>query len=205
MKRWLPWTVFGVLASFVWWHGQMDYMPGANWDGDSAFYMAMAHDPFGHNPYVYGPPYCWRILVPLLAHILPFSLRMNFWLTTLAGLALTTWAVSWLLKGFAQDAVLAGTLSFLLLGPATAFTLWDDMLVDPLAFAWITLAIAAMVHRRGWVLIGALVLGAFTKESILLAVGFALLWTIEQRDWAFWRWVAAGTIGCFGVLIELRP
>ena len=56
-----------VLALMVRSHGRILYTD-PHWvaDGDQARYLAMATHPFSMDALVREPPFCWRILVPLI-------------------------------------------------------------------------------------------------------------------------------------------
>jgi hypothetical protein len=95
-------------------------------------------------------------------------------------------------------------LAFVFLAPATGFNLWDYMLNDPLSFALLTLALGCAVHRRGAVLVAALVLGVVNKEVNILAAVFAVAWAWQQRDRMMLRWALGGAVASVIVLAGIR-
>jgi len=143
-----------------------------------------------------------RVLTPLLVWAAPFGVATGFWLTTLLGLAAATLGLEWFLGGLGlpRASAVAGGLAFVALMPACAWTLYDTCLVDPLAFACVTLALGAAVHRRGPVLLLAACLGALAKETTIFAPVFALLWAAETKDRQMLRWSLASLAGALAVL-----
>jgi len=142
------------------------------------------------------------VLTPLVVWATPFGVATGFWMVTLLGLATTTLALEWFLSGLGlpRASAVAGGLCFVALMPACAWTLYDDCLVDPLAFACVTLALGAAVHRRGPVLVVAAGLGALAKETTILASLFALLWAAEANDRRMLRWGLASLTCALGLL-----
>lgn len=135
---------------------------------------------------------------PVLVHLVPLPTLGAFWLVTLVGLAAATFALMWFLRGYglSHGACIAGGCAFVCLTPATGWTLFDDVLVDPLAYALLTLALAACVHRIGWLVAVSLTLCALDKETALFGVAFALIWSYQQRDRLMVRWslVSMGSV-----------
>ena len=202
-----PVAVLLALAFLVQGHGCIPYTD-PHWvaDGDQARYLAMATHPFSMDALVREPPFCWRILVPLVVYILPLPVPTAFWLLTVLSLAVATLALEWFLVGLGLPlaAASAGGFTFVLLGPATGFTLWDYMLVDPAAFALLALALAFAVHRRGPLLLATLLLFAATKETALIAAAFGVFWAVEKRDWKLLRWAVCGLVGVIAIIALIR-
>jgi hypothetical protein len=155
-------------------------------------------------------PWCFRVLPSLIVHeiiaILPISAEAGFWLLTIASLAVATGATMWFLQGLglATGPAVAGGLAFVVLGPATGFTLFDYALVDPEAFALLALVCASVVHRRGVLLFISLALLAATKEMYVLGIIFAVVWSLEHRDWRMAGWAGAATAACMGIQAALH-
>lgn len=203
------WPVLALagLAAFVAWQGLVPYPDPHTLVGDAYRYVALAVQPFGSSdPLAHEPPFCWRILTPLLVHILPVPTLVGFWLVTTLSLAGATLALMWFLRGLglSPEATIAGGLAFVCLMPATGFTLYADLLVDPLAFALLALALGCVVHRRGGLLLIALVLMALDKETALFGAAFALAWSWQQKDRLLLRWSLASLVGVLLVLAGLR-
>ena len=138
--------------------------------------------------------------------MIPTPVTNGFWIATLVGLICATAGLMWFLLalGLSPSFVVIGGLAFALLPPATGFTLWDYMLVDPLAFALLTLALACAVSRRGLWLFVTLALYAFAKETVLLVALFTLVYALEERDWRMLRWSAAGLAACSAIQLGLH-
>jgi len=202
-----PVALLFALALLVRANGRIPYTD-LHWvaDGDQARYLAMATHPFSTDALVREPPFCWRILVPLVVYILPLPAPTGFWLLTVLALAVATLALEWFLLGLGLPpaAASAGGFAFVLLGPAVGFTLWDYMLVDPAAFALLALALGAAAHRRGPLLLATLLLFAATKETALIGAAFGVFWAFEKRDWKLLRWGAGGLVGVIGVIFLIR-
>jgi len=68
-----------------------------NWEAghDHKVYLLMAESGISCNvpPAQPEPPFCWRIMTPLLAKILPFDIQTNFLVLAFAGVWLTGVAV----------------------------------------------------------------------------------------------------------------
>ena len=78
-----PVALLLALAFLVYDHGRIPYTD-PHWvaDGDQARYLAMATHPFSMDALVREPPFCWRILVPLVVYILPLPAPTAFWILT---------------------------------------------------------------------------------------------------------------------------
>jgi len=207
LKYLWPLVTLTALALFVNWQGHFPYSSTTDQLADSRRYLAMAAQPFGSpNPLAHQAPYLWRPLTPLLVWLLPLPLFDGFWLLTLIGLAGATFALMWFLQGLGlpRGAIIAGALAFIFLMPATGWTLYDDTLVDPLAFALLTLSLAACVHRRGWLLLLALCCCALDKEIAIFGAIFALAWSWQKQDRLLLRWALVSAVSVLAILGLLR-
>lgn len=202
------WPALVVLALTGWAivHGQIPYPSAQYAFMDENQYMAMAMHPFSSDPLVHEAPFTWRLLSPLVVHVLPLPAKAGFLLLTVVSLAGAAYALAWFLRGlgFGLPSATAGAIAFLLLGPATGFTLWDYMLNDPLSLALLALALACSVQRRGALLAVVLVLGAANKEANMLAAVFAVAWALQQKDRRMLAWAAGGGAAALALLIALR-
>ena len=111
---------------------------------DAHVYLAMAEAPtvFTMSPYAY------RLGVPLLAHLLPFSLELSFFLLTCIGL-LATLILGYVLfrqLGYGHGLALLG-LSFVAAAPEVTVYLSNHFLVDPLALA-LMIALFIAIERE---------------------------------------------------------
>lgn len=196
-----------VLAFIVDRHGRIPYPDPRNASIEDDYrYIAMALRPFSSDPLVHDAPYCWRLLTPLIVHLLPLRVFSGFSLVTGASLVATTLGTMWFMRemGLPQPAAVAGGYAFVVLGPATGFTLWDYPLIDPLSFALLVLALVFAVRREGLWLVATLIVSAVAKETVLFAALFAIVWALEQRDWRFLRWAAGEFVASVVVLVALR-
>ncbi|MGH9462788.1 MAG: hypothetical protein ACRD1X_16350 [Vicinamibacteria bacterium] len=111
---------------------------------DAHVYVAMAEAPTVFTM----PPYAYRLGVPWLAHVLPFSLETNFFLLTCLGL-LATLVLGYVLfreLGYSHGLAILG-LSFVAAAPEVSVYLGNHFLVDPLALALI-LAVFVAIEKR---------------------------------------------------------
>jgi hypothetical protein len=168
-------------------------------------YVAMAETPFWQAGAAYEAPYCWRILGPLLVHVVPFARSTGFFWLSAVSLAGTTMALVWLLLGLGlpERSASAGGIAFVLLGAGPAYNLNHYNLIDPLAFFLLTLVPAALAHRRVAFVVVGLVLLAFTKETVSIGIAVAIVWIAFSRDRGMSPWVITGaavSLLCLGAL-----
>ncbi len=204
----LPSLALGLLVAVAFWQREV----GPRWDfarvapGGSFTYVAMAVTPFWNSAAPYEAPYCWRLLGPLLLHVWPFDLSLGFFCLSALSLFGTTLAVVWLLSGLNLPARSAsgGGVAFVLLGAGAAYNLHHYNLIDPLAFLFLALVLAALANRRGPVVAASLVLLAVTKETVLIAIITSVIWAAFARDHMLRLWVAAGSVLSFLLLEAIR-
>jgi hypothetical protein len=152
--------------------------------------------PYDHHKYIYmaqhNPldfhiaPFCWRLLNPLLASLLPFDVDTNFMVVMLIQILLTAVMVYFMLKaaGFGQVVALTGMFLYWGLTQATKGPLNMVWLADPLTHLFLVTTIFLILSKRPvW---AALVLatGCLSKEVMLLAAPLYYLLTAERiLDW----------------------
>ena len=114
-------------------------------------------------------PFCWRVLAPTLAGLLPFDLEVNFMIVTCIGLWGAGVTVYYLSKRVSSSSIfgLNGMLLFFSLGWAVKFAIFDFWLPDGLAFFWVALAFYAIYAENDILFMFSLVLGVFTKELVI--------------------------------------
>lgn len=142
---------------------------GQDWDHHQ--YIAMAR---GENA---AAPYAYRILTPLLASLLPFSLETNFTLITFLALWGTGIAVYYLARAFdfSPPLALIDSAMFYTLYWAVGFNFYDFWLCDPLLFLFIVLAIRAARLKQARTFAVLLAVGVLNKETMLCV---APLWFV---------------------------
>jgi hypothetical protein len=137
--------------------------------------------PWNHHKYIYMAeghvfdfhiaPFCWRLLTPLLVHLLPLPTRVGFLVICFFSLVGTATLVYYIAKQMAWPEPYPLLALLLLFIPTfvcrqLAFNYWN---VDPLQFFLVTLAIWAVASRRTLLFVVALTLGVATKESAIFA------------------------------------
>ena len=155
---------------------------GPHWDepADHHKYLYMAEHPLGS---FHIQPTCWRIGVPALARILPFSTWRNFDLLSVFFLGLAGWMVYLWLLAIPLDPrqALLGVLMFYSLGGAGKTLVGGVTSPDPASYFFIVLALYAIFRENDVLCAFALALGVLTKETVLL-IG-PLHYALRARSW----------------------
>ena len=148
---------------------------------DTRHYALMAEDP----AYLARLPYAFRVLVPLLVHLLPFGVEAGFTLVTLASLWLSALVLYAFLRrlGLSGQASVGGLLLFLFSG-ATIRLLTTPLYIDAPLYLTELLAFYALLTRREALFGATLLVGVLNRETALL---LAPVYLLEQR--------AAGRLG----------
>jgi hypothetical protein len=163
---------------------QGDPQGSEGYDGQFAYQIAI--DPAGAVPYIDVPAYRYqRVLYPALARILglgqPELIPWTLILVNIAAIGLGTWATEQLLLNERVSRWYA--LSYGLYG-GQLLALRAD-LNEPLAQAFVQLAMLAWVKdRRVWTVI-AFSLAVLAKETALIFLAAYMLFTLKERQW---RW-----------------
>src|SRR5579863_3497139 len=118
------------------------------------------NDPIDHFKYEYIAehplgsfhiqPSCWRIGVPLLVRLLPFSTYRSFELLGILFLGLTGGLIYLWLRAIPspRDEAILGVLMFYSLGPAVKLLIRDVESPDPASYFFIALAIYAIYREN---------------------------------------------------------
>ncbi len=141
--------------------------PAFNQPFDHHKYILMASS----NPFAFHiAPYCWRVLTPLIAKVLPFGLEWNFFLIAFVSIWMTSVTTYYLARRYDLSRICAilGTLTFLSMGFVTKSLLQWFWYVDPLSLLFITLAIWSIVARKDALFVLLLALGVADREEVLL-------------------------------------
>jgi hypothetical protein len=146
-----------------------DHPGGPQWDEpiDHHKYLYVAEHPIGS---FHIQPTCWRIGVPVLAKILPFSTYRNFDILSvlfvgLSGCMLYLWLLAIPLR---DEQALLGVLLFYSLGAAAKLLLRIVTSPDPASYFFILLALYAIYRGNDYLFAAALALGVVTKETVAL-------------------------------------
>ena len=146
------------------------------WDHHKYIFMAET------NPFDFHiAPFCWRILVPFLASIMPFELITNFLVITLTSISLTGYVMYKIGEIVFNERLWSFVLmlSYFSIGVTTKFLIYDFWLVDPLAYLLITVGIYSILKRNEGMFVVVTTLGALTKEIVLFIL--PLYYTLNTK------------------------
>jgi len=126
-------------------------------------------------------PYCWRVLNPLIAKVLPFELQLNFLIISFISICMSGVVIYYLVKmfNFSKLFALMGMFMYYSLGWATKFVLYDFWLPDPLSFLFILLAIYYVLTKKDLLFMILLSVGVLVKESVIFTA--PLYYTFNVR------------------------
>jgi len=135
---------------------------------DHHHYIDAARGPIGCDT----PPFCWRILKPSLARLLPFDLQTSNFVLTIIALHLVGVLMFVLARRYGFDFFpsLLGMIMFFTLKSATYFNVWDFWLTDPFAFVAILGCVHAILSDEDEMFALFLAIGVLSKESALFAL-----------------------------------
>jgi hypothetical protein len=149
--------------------------------GDEPFYSLMATHPGAAHSF----PYAYRIAVPWLVHVLPFSQTTGFQLQALVCIAVAGALLYTLLQSFSISGVLA-------LGLALGFSISPNLLVvllrhgrsiDPATTLVMVAGALFIVRRQRLALAITVLIGVAVKETSLFLVPFAYaVWARRPLD-----------------------
>jgi hypothetical protein len=170
---------------------------------DQQYYLAMARAPFGPRAEVHQPPFCWRLLPALLAHLAPAA-EHGFRFITLASFAVLPAVVFWLARAVGSSVtsgLLAAALT-IVAPPIIGLLSWDPIRPDPLATVLLGTASASVVRRNVPIALLSTVALALTKETVLIAVVFAIAWSalVDGRVWRLALGLAVAAVGILGAV-----
>jgi hypothetical protein len=171
--------------------------------GDEPFYERIATDPGAPHNF----PYAYRVAVPWLVHILPFSHVVSFTGLALIAIAAASAAMYALLGEFGIEPLLSGALA---LGFALSPTLLVVLVrhgrsVDPASVLVLTLGCLLIVRRKRVALALTLLVGAAVRESTLFLIPLAyVVWAERPFDWEALRDVVLVTAAPVAVYVILR-
>jgi hypothetical protein len=143
--------------------------PSWNEPADHWKYEYIAEHPIGT---FHIQPTCWRIGVPFLVHVMPFSTYtsydiLNILFYTLCGVVIYFW---FLAMPFSRDEAILGVLLFYSLGTAVKLVISTVEGPDSASYFFILLAVYAIYKEQDYLCAAALALGMVTKETLLVAI-----------------------------------
>jgi len=154
-------------------------------DYDGVYYAAMASAHPADPSLARIAPYCWRVVTPFLASLLPFGTITNFEVLAF----LSNWLALALLygllrrSGLSYRASLLGMLLYAGIFWTVKFSFYSPCYIDYQTQA-ISLAILyLMLRRRYWALPALLALGVLQKESIIFLVPIVYVHYAGQYGW----------------------
>jgi hypothetical protein len=146
------------------------------WDHHKYIRMAQG------NPFDFHiAPYCWRVVTPLLAKVLPFSLEWNFFFISFLSILMTGVVVYYMARAleFSRELAFVGMLLFFALGYSTKTMLSDFWLTDPLSTFVMSLAILCILTRKDVLFVLLLFLGEGVRETVISVA--PLYYTLNAR------------------------
>jgi len=153
----------------------------AGLSGDEPYYARMADHPPGPHNF----PYAYRVLVPYLVHVLPFSHAFSWELLALLADGAAAGALFALLREFAvaERLALALALCFAVSPNLLVVLLRNGISVDAAAVLVITLGTLFIVRRERLALAITLLAGAMVHESCLFLIPLAYaVWAERPID-----------------------
>jgi hypothetical protein len=146
--------------------------------GDHTYYIRLATDGISACEVA---PYCYRVLMPIVAGLLPLSVQISFQLITALCIWLTGVALFYLLKtySFSTGFCLLGVLLYYSLGWATGFLFFYFWMSDSLGLLLLTLSLLCIRLKKDFLVVVLIVLGVATKEALLFVV--PLYYTLNAR------------------------
>jgi hypothetical protein len=177
--------------------------PAFSLGGDHTAYIAMAEAP-GE---AHASPYCYRVLMPFIARILPFGLQTSFYMLTLIFITGTGVLMYYLLRTSGEGVFFSfmGIVLFYSLNWGAKFALYDFWLTEPMLFFFITLSLLLLLLGRDAWLALALGLAVLSKESAIffLPLVYAIKADRPLDGKAFLRTAAVG-VAPIGFFLLLR-
>jgi hypothetical protein len=149
--------------------------------GDEPFYEAMARHPGGPHNF----PYAYRVAVPWLVHVLPFSHVVSFTALAWLGIAAAAGALYVLLMQFDVEPRLAAALcvGFALSPTLLVVLVRNGRSIDPASILVMVLGCLFIVRRQRAALAVTLLLGTAVRESTLFLIPFTYaVWAERPLD-----------------------
>jgi hypothetical protein len=171
--------------------------------GDEPFYEAMARHPGGPHNF----PYAYRVVVPWIVHVLPFSHVTSFTITGLLAIGIAAAALYELLRDFRVPGRLStGLVVGFALSPTLSVVIVRHFRsIDPASVLVMVLGCLFIVRRQRLALWATLVIGTGVRESTVFLIPFAYaVWAQRPIDRDALRDVALTCIVPLAVYVLLR-
>lgn len=171
--------------------------------GDEPFYERMAAHPGGPHNF----PYAYRVAVPWIVHVLPFSQLVSFTLLAWLAIAASGGVLYALLREFEIEPRLAALLSvgFVLSPTLLVVLVRNGRSIDPASILVMVLGCLFVVRRQKLALALTLVIGVAVRESTLFLVPFAYaVWARRLFDRAALRDVVLASALPVAAYVVLR-
>jgi hypothetical protein len=171
--------------------------------GDEPFYVLMATHPGAPHSF----PYAFRIAVPWLVHLMPFSQVVSFQLQALVLIAISGAVLYVLIREFDVPGWLAGALSVgFAVSPILVVTLLrHGRSIDPATILVMTLGCLFIVRRKRLALAVTLLVAVAVKETSLFLIPFAYaVWAERPMDREALRDTALVSVPAIVAYVALR-
>jgi hypothetical protein len=149
--------------------------------GDDLIYQRMAEHPFATHTF----PFAFRVGLPTLVHMLPFSYTFSFRLLACVGAGAAAGFAFALMRRLGAPRGLAGCLALALAisPPMLIVALRDGRNTDAITVAFMMAATLLVVERRLRTLALTLLLGTLFREAVLFVIPFAYaIWATRPWD-----------------------
>jgi hypothetical protein len=157
-------------------------------DSDGVFYGAMAGEEQIHPRLKFVAPFCWRVVTPFLASILPFSTITNF--TVLAFLSnwLSLIMLYTLLRqlGFNKKLSVIGMFFYTGIFWTAKFSFYSPAYIDYQTQLFILLILLLMEWEKYWWIVPIMCIGVLQKESILIYGVVPYSHFASRKGWISW-------------------
>jgi hypothetical protein len=157
-------------------------------DSDGVFYGAMAGEEQIHPRLKSVAPFCWRVVTPFLASILPFSTLTNFTVLAFISNWLSLIILYILLRqlGFTKQLGVIGMLFYTGIFWTAKFSFYSPAYIDYQTQLFILVILLLMVWEKYWWIIPVMCMGVLQKESILIYAVVAYSHFASKRGWISW-------------------
>lgn len=152
-------------------------------DKDHSKYLQMAENPLGALNNTIPAPFCYRILVPILAWILPFDLITNFHIITLISLSLAAFVLYLIIReNFNKCLSFSSVFLFFSIKYCAPYLLYNIYLVDSLLLFLLLLSFWAIIKSKRKLYSLSLSVGVLCKEVILFTIPVFIIFILLFND-----------------------